>query len=98
MSARLESWLAERRPPSSLPLARWTRRAPSETDTPPVRTLVSLGREALDAALARPGRVRASAFELLGADALITYACEAALEADDPEASLAWVLRSASSR
>lgn len=98
MSGRLEDWLAERRPPSSVPLARWTSRAPSDADLPPVRALTSLGREALDAALARPGRVRESAFELLGADALITYACEAALEGDDPEASLTWILRSASAR
>lgn len=33
--------------------------------------------------MARPGRVRESAFELLVADALVTYACEAALESDD---------------
>ncbi len=39
----------------------------------------------LDAAVARPGRERASAFELLLADALISYACEAALEAEAPE-------------
>jgi len=88
MSARLEGWLAERRPQSSLPLTRWTSRAPSDTDTPPVRSLMSLGREALDTALARPGRVRESAFELLTADALTTYAAEAALEADDPEGEL----------
>ncbi len=98
MSARLEDWLAERQPPSSVPLARWTSRAPSDPGQPPVRSLTSMGRQALEAALARPGRVRESAFELLAADALITYACEAALEADDPEASLTWILRSASAR
>lgn len=38
----------------------------------------------LDAARARPGRVRESAFELLTADALVTYACEAALESERP--------------
>lgn len=98
MSGRLQNWLAERRPSPSVPLARWTARAPSDPDMPPVRSLTMLGREALETALARPGRVRESAFELLGADALITYACEAALEADDPDASLTWILRSTSTR
>lgn len=98
MSDRLQAWLAERRPSSSVPLAGWTSRAPSHTEIPPIRSLTTLGRQALETALARPGRVRESAFELLGADALITYACEAALEADDPDASLTWILRSTSTR
>lgn len=98
MSARLEGWLAKRRPPSSVPLTRWTSRAPSDPDMTPVRSLMSVGRQALEAALERPGRVRDSAFELLAADALITYACEAALDTDDPEASLKWILESASAR
>ena len=42
----------------------------------------------LDEALARPGRVRESAFALLAADALLTYACEAAVESDDPDGAL----------
>ena len=42
----------------------------------------------LEASLARPGRVRESAFDLLTADALLTYACEAALESADPDAAL----------
>jgi len=46
----------------------------------------------LDAARARPGRVRESAFRLLEADALLTYACEAALESGDPEAALRRIL------
>lgn len=45
--------------------------------------LLAAARERLDAALARPGRVRQSAFDLLAADALITYACEAVLESQD---------------
>lgn len=44
--------------------------------------------ERLSSALARPGRVRESAFDLLVADALVTYACEAALEDADVEAAL----------
>ena len=47
---------------------------------------------ALDAARAKPGRVRESAFHLLAADALLTYACEACLESPDPGAALERVL------
>lgn len=50
--------------------------------------LWAAGAAALDRALENPGRVRSSAFELLTADALITYACEAALETDDPEGAI----------
>jgi hypothetical protein len=50
--------------------------------------LAHAARARLAAALERPGRVRASAFHLLAADALLTYACEAALELDDPRAAL----------
>lgn len=51
--------------------------------------LTTAGRSALERALSQPGRVRAAAFDLLAADALVTYACEAALECDDPDAELA---------
>lgn len=54
-------------------------------------TLDALGRGAracLEASISRPGRVRESAFDLLTADALLTYACEAALESEDPESTL----------
>lgn len=50
--------------------------------------LLAAAREALAGAIARPGRVRQSAFELLVADALITYACEAALESERPVEAL----------
>jgi hypothetical protein len=59
-----------------------------------VEGLANEGKKRLDAARARPGRVRASAFPLLEADALITYACEAALETDDPEGALRRILAS----
>jgi hypothetical protein len=42
------------------------------------------------------GRVRASAFRLLEADALITYACEAAIETEDPEGALRRILAATS--
>jgi hypothetical protein len=48
----------------------------------------------LATARARLGRVRDSAFRLLEADALLTYACEAALDRDDPETALRRILHS----
>jgi hypothetical protein len=44
-------------------------------------------RVSLEAASAR-SRDRAAAFDLLLADAWITYACEAAIEGEDPDAAL----------
>ncbi len=54
--------------------------------------LLASARAHLDQARARPGRVRESAFDLLTADALVTYAAEAALESDDPESALRGLL------
>ena len=54
--------------------------------------LTARGRSRLDEARAEPGRVRESAFRLLEADALLTYACEAALESDDPATALRRIL------
>lgn len=53
-----------------------------------VEVLARAAGESLESAVARPGRVRESALHLLVADALVTYACEAALEADQPEVAL----------
>jgi len=50
--------------------------------------LASAALEELDRARRSPGRVRESAFHLLTADALLTYACEAALDLPDPDAAL----------
>ncbi|HSW30843.1 MAG TPA: hypothetical protein VLH75_15260 [Longimicrobiales bacterium] len=44
---------------------------------------------------AMAGRVRESAWHLLAADALITYACEAALDGVDPPRALEELLRKA---
>lgn len=57
-------------------------------DESPLAELLQGSCARLDRARARPGRVRESAFELLVADALITYACEAALESEDPTTAL----------
>lgn len=59
--------------------------APEGTAEAHAEALRHAGASRLEAAVARPGRVRDSAFELLVADALITYACEAALEAEYPD-------------
>lgn len=66
--------------------------APAAAETPAEpalhERLMRAGLAALERAAARPGRVRESAFHLLAADALLTYACEAALESADPESAL----------
>ena len=70
--------------------ARARRPGDGEAETREVLDVVrSVGRERLAAAIDRPGRVRATAFDLLATDALITYACEAALEVDDVDGALA---------
>lgn len=90
----LRPWLGARRPPAPADLAERVRRSVTEhpADADRVTALVRAASDPLDAARANPGRVRESAFQLLAADALVTYACEAALEADDPVASLGQIL------
>lgn len=61
-------------------------------DVPISEELARAAGHALERALARPGRVRESAFDLLAADALFTWACEAALEEDEPEERLHRIL------
>jgi len=84
-------WLAAREPKAPADLAeRMTEQAAaacSESDIPG-EVAMAAATEELRRALERPGRVRASALSLLVADAWITCACEAALEADDPVTGL----------
>jgi hypothetical protein len=89
--SRFEAWLAAREPvpPPGL-VARL--RASDEPPGPLAQRLARAALARLDLALARPGRVRESAFRLLEADALLTYACEAALESADPESVLLDIL------
>lgn len=54
--------------------------------------LAEAGAAALDEAMALPADDRASAFRLLAADALLTWACEAAAGAADPRDALERVL------
>ena len=90
----LTAWVEARRPPAPADLAERVRRSGTEHPADPdrVTALVRMASDRLDAARASRGRVRESAFQLLAADALVTYACEAALEADDPVASLGQIL------
>ena len=91
------AWMEARRPAPPMDLERWLR-ADGESGSMTER-ITSLARTALDESRARPGRIRESAFQLLAADALVTYACEAALEESDPAAALhAILLRTASER
>jgi hypothetical protein len=55
-------------------------------------SLVQAARARLEMACASPGRVRESAFRLLEADALFTYACEAALDLEDSDDALRRIL------
>ena len=51
-----------------------------------------MGVEALSRALEKPGRNRETAFELLAADAFLTYACEAVAQEADVGAGLEGLL------
>lgn len=91
---RARDFLATREPAPPEALARWLDGTALDA-AEPLDALARAGLQALDAARAEPGRVRSSAFHLLAADALLTYACEAALEAEDPASALDDLLRRA---
>ncbi|MFQ5538091.1 MAG: hypothetical protein ACE5GJ_11665 [Gemmatimonadota bacterium] len=90
-------WLEGRTPSPPSTLARWLEErepAPGAPEGEEVwRTLTAWGIAALDRARSHPGRVRESAFHLLAADALLTYACEAALETEEPTRALDEILK-----
>ena len=90
-------WLATRTPPAPDELKAWLK-IPDDGAEPdggvaslPGR-LVAGGLAHLDEAVAKPGRDREGAYQLLAADALITYGCEAASEAADVRGVLREVL------
>jgi hypothetical protein len=102
----LGDWLSAREPAPPEKLRKLLRErsgaarsgwAPEASEFAPVEALTDAGRDGLEHALARVGRVRESAFKLLEADALFTFACEAALEAEDPRAALRRILTVAGS-
>lgn len=102
MNQSLDAWLAARQPPAVMDLDRWflgrDEEAPGSGPDARADALTALAVHALTAARERPGRVRESAFHLLAADALLTYACEAALECENVEGTLLRVLDGASMR
>lgn len=89
----VRDWLAARRPEPPEGLAAGLESV-AGADGLLVDALTTAARARLDEARGRPGRVRESAFRLLEADALLTYACEAALESEDPETALRSILAS----
>lgn len=93
------AWVERLEPPVPASFAGWLDRIPEErgeTDDvaarrPSLDALLEGGLAALGDALGggrEPRADREGAFELLAADGLLTYACQAALDADDPEAAL----------
>ena len=89
----LEAWLAERTPEIPEAFRPHLLSSNPEAFQGP-ETLGDLGAEAIAEALAAPGRNRQSAFRLLAGDALLTYACEAAGQEEDPESWLEYLLSS----
>jgi hypothetical protein len=92
-----KDWLAARTPPAPDPLRAWF--ADTDVVADPDRggrsvseSLLEAGVVHLEKAVARPGRHREAAYQLLAADALITYGCEAASEADDLRGALVAIL------
>ncbi len=91
------AWLATRTPPAPDELKAWLK-IPVDGAYPDGGVasvpgcLVAGGLAHLDEALARPGRDREAAYQLLAADALITYGCEAASQAADVRGVLREVL------
>ena len=89
----VDRWLDDREAGVPGVLRPWLRRTEGPADEV-VPALLARGRAALDDAVARPGRDREAAFHLLAADAYLTWACEAAADADDPGEVLAALVRS----
>jgi hypothetical protein len=90
-------WLATRTPPAPDELQAWLRIPDDGTD--PDGGVASVSGSLLKSALAhledataRHGRDREAAYQLLAADALVTYGCEAASEAEDVRRALRQVL------
>ena len=86
----IRGWLTSRIPGAPPPLQ--SRLAGELLQDPDPEALAESGRGALDRAMGTKGRDRSAAFDLLVADALITYACESASEADSVEDVLLTVL------
>ena len=84
-------WLEERTPTPPQELIRHA--TPYlRTGSPNAVELADAGTAALDDSLREAPGEREAAFQLLVADALLTYACESAVDADDCERALEDVL------
>ena len=90
-------WIALRTPPPPEELKAWLKIPIDEMESasasvPMPTLLLKAGLAHQDEVEARPGRNREAAYQLLAADALITYACEAAAEATDIHGTLGEIL------
>ncbi len=84
-------WIATRTPPAPEELKAWLKIPDGGSDSMP-ESLLRGGLLHLEAAAGRPGRDREAAYQLLAADALVTYGCEAASEAPDVRSLLREIL------
>lgn len=91
MDAR--AFLALRAPAPPSALGRWLAAGAPAGNA--AQGLVRQGLEELARARRVPGKVRSSAWHLLAADALLTYACEAAMDATDPPRAFEEILQKA---
>lgn len=91
-----EKFLAGRRPAPPQALAAWLE-AGTLGEGEPLQLLAGAALRELSLARRSPGRVRRSAYHLLAADALLTYACEAALGQAEPVPALEALLAQAAS-
>ena len=87
----LKTWISQRRPISPLELGPCIDASGVTAVSASVITKIAC--DALSQARLSPGRMRNSAFQLLTADALLTYACELALDAEDPELVLGVIIQ-----
>ncbi len=90
-------WVVTRKPPAPDALRAWWKIPDGGSDpdggvASVPESLLRAGLLHLEEAVGRPGRDREAAYQLLAADALITYGCEAASEAADVRGVLSEVL------
>jgi hypothetical protein len=98
VSVDVRSWLAARRVLPPEVMASWLE-VEAEEGSPVWECLTRAGVVSLGRARSAPGRIRESAYHLLRADALLTYACEAAVEtSSDPGESMTWILERVGAR
>lgn len=89
-------WLAGRRPAPPEALVEWVAPYLEERAGSPAG-LADAGRSALFRSLDEPEGERSAAFHLLAADALLTYACEAAADVPDCQGELEELVRATAS-